>query len=139
MVRDARREICVQSHRLDAFAYGGTAFLEAVKHLVLGNRRARVRILVNEVRPAAQGHRLVDLGRALSSFMEFRHLAQVDRGDCADRVIVDAVSCIERLTPDSLDAKYNPHAPSDSRRRMEGFEHLWERAQPSPEFRDLWL
>ena len=137
LAQNAQRELCVQSHHLDAFAYGDAAFVEAVKNMILGNRRAQVRVLLNDVGPAAKGHRLVDLGRTLSSFIVFRQLSQSDRDNLEDRVIVDRTRFIERLDPESLDALHYPDAPADSRRRLEDFEQLWAHAAPSPELRAL--
>lgn len=139
LAQSAQRELCVQSHHLEAFAYGDAAFVEAVKEMILGNRRAQVRVLLNDVGPAAKGHRLVDLGRSLSSFVQFRQLSQTDRDNLEDRVIVDRAGFIERLDPESLEALHYPNAPADTRRRLEGFEQLWARAAPSPQLRALFI
>jgi len=139
LAQGAQRELCVQSHHLEAFAYGDAAFVEAIKELILNNRRAQVRVLLNDVGPAAKGHRLVDLGRTLSSFIQFRQLSQADRDHLEDRVIADRAGFIERLDPESSEALHYPTAPADARRRLDGFERLWARAAPSPQLRALFI
>lgn len=129
----------MQSYQLESFAYGHTAFVDAVKKLVIDNRRARVRALINDIRPAARGHRLVDLGRKLSSFIEFRQPCETEHGDHSDHIIVDRLGYAQRPTPDSVDASYCLYAPLESRRYMERFEQLWAIAAPSPELKDLHL
>lgn len=135
----AQRELSLLSHHLEAFAYGDVEFVAAVKELILDNRRAQVRVLVNDVDSAAKGHRLVDLGRTLSSFIQFRQLQETDRDTLTDLLIADRSSFLERLDPDSFEASEYLDAPADTRSRVELFEQLWARAVPSPELRTLFI
>ncbi len=137
LAQSGHSEICLQSHHLEAFAYGDVEFVNAVKELILNNRRAQVRVLVNDVEQAASGHRLVELGRTLSSFIQFRQLPESDRDNGEDRLIVDHTSFVERLDPNSFDAIEYSDAPADGRERMEAYERLWARSAPSPALRLL--
>ena len=62
IVRQARRSLDLTTRDLDHRIYSDAEVVQSIRDLVLGNRRARVRILVRDPAPALQQtHRLVGL------------------------------------------------------------------------------
>lgn len=141
LIAEARREIRLLSHELDVRLYGSEAVYEAVKGFLLSSERARLRVLINQPRLAAQrGHRLVELGRLLSSRVEFRGLSDERQQEHrAEWLIIDERSLLERREPEALVARLFQDQPLAARERGNDFETLWNEASPAQELRSLGL
>jgi len=71
----AERSLALFSHSLEPALYDQLDFTNAVTRLVLAHRYARMRILlINPTHLVENTHRLVELGRRLVSFVEFRRV-----------------------------------------------------------------
>jgi len=71
----AERSLALFSHSLEPALYDQLDFASAVTRLVLAHRYARVRILlINPTHLVQDTHRLVELGRRMVSFVEFRRV-----------------------------------------------------------------
>ena len=69
MVRQAARSVEIVSRHLDPKMYDNAEFCDAVSQLVVGSRRARVRVLVRDTEPVIKnGHRLVPLAQRLPAY-----------------------------------------------------------------------
>lgn len=139
MVSTARMEVALLTQELDRRIYGTTAFADAMRHFVLQHPHTKVRILVNAAQSAvANSPRLVELGRSLTSFVEFRQVPperqQVIR---EETLITDGRVMLYRETPSDLEAKYYDAAPSQARLKLKDFDVLWHEAQPAQELRKL--
>ncbi len=140
LVRRARHSVDLFSHQLDPHLYDTSEFADALRKLVVGSRRARVRVLVREVAPlVARGHRLIDLARRLSSFMEIRVPAP-EHQDTADAwLVVDGCHYLHRRSG----ARHEATAAFDNARRARQltfrFEEIWARAQPDLNLKRLHL
>lgn len=138
MARQCQRELDIASRQLDPAVYDSTAFVDAVKDLVLGSRYARVRILINlpEV-VIKQGHRLVTLAMKLSSFIEIRVPAPEDQDFNQALLIADRTGYIHQQLSD----RYEGSADFSNRARAgelaRAFDLLWEKAAPDPNLRRL--
>ena len=76
LVRGARHELLLLSDSLERALYGGEDFAEALKSFLLGSERARLCVLLRQPQEAARNApRLAELGRRLSSRVEFRQPA----------------------------------------------------------------
>jgi hypothetical protein len=141
LVAGASREIRLFSYELDVRLYGSEALYEAVKHFLLSSERARLRVLINQSRFAAQrGHRLVELGRLLSSRVEFRELREDRSSELrGEWLIIDERSLLERREPEALVAKLSQDQPLVARERGNAFETLWHESLPARELRSLGL
>lgn len=140
MARQGRRTIELASRQLDPLVYDTPDFIDALKHMVLGSRYARVRILV--LQPDAvvtRGHRLLQLAHTLSSFIEVR-VPGTDHQDFNEAMlVVDRSAYIHRLLSDRYEgrADFNdPNAVVDLLRR---FDTVWEHGEIDPNFRALHL
>lgn len=136
----ARREVVLLSQDLDRRIYGDEDFIETLRAFLLQHRRARLRALVHTPRTAMQhGHRLVELGRALSSRIEFRELSPERKSLREEYLIVDERAMLHRRTPEDLEARCYADAPALAREQLRQFEILWQESPPAREFTDLRL
>lgn len=138
MVVQARNEIVVLSQELDRRIYGTEIFAETLRRFVLQHRNTRVRVLVNAPQMAvANSPRLVEFGRSLSSFVEFREVSPVRQAVTRDEyLIADGRVMLYRETPQDLEARYDP-VPGEARLRLKEFEALWNEATTAQELRKL--
>ena len=75
MVSTARMEVALLTQELDRRVYGTAAFADALRRFVLQHSHTKVRVLVNSTQTAVTNSpRLVELGRSLTTFVEFRAL-----------------------------------------------------------------
>lgn len=64
MLGQTRRSVRIISRHLDAAIYDSEAVVEACKSIALSNRRAWIRVLVQDISPVIRdGHRLVNLAK----------------------------------------------------------------------------
>jgi len=139
MVAGARMQLALLSQELDRRIYGTEAFGDALRRFVLQHQRTRVRALVNNTQAAiANSPRLVELGRSLSSFVEFRELLPMRQQTVRDEYLVaDGRLLLYRETPQDLEAKYYGHAPHMGRMQLKHFDLLWNESEPAQELRKL--
>lgn len=140
MTREASMQICVLSQTLDRNIYGNEDFLATLQTFLLKHERARLHVIVRTPGTTMRsGHRLVELGRRLSSRVQFREMLPEHRLIEREYIVADERSLLIRESPQELDARYYSNAPMLAREQLREFENLWQEAQPSAEFRDLRL
>ena len=77
---EASRRLSIFTHDLEPGIYDDPDFLEVVKHLILSQRYARVRVLIADpTRAIKNGNAFVALGRRLNTYIEFRHVRRRGR------------------------------------------------------------
>ncbi|HSW13317.1 MAG TPA: hypothetical protein VLI06_10795 [Solimonas sp.] len=134
----ARMDIVIFSDALDRRIYGDDRFVSTVRAFVLQNRRARLRVIVRQPGQAMRGaHRLVELGRMLSSRIEFRQPPEERRLPTDEYLLADERALLIRSGPTELEARYFPSAPLEARQRLREFNVLWEESVPARELRIL--
>ena len=141
MVSGAKMEVALLTQELDRRVYGSGIFTESLRRFVLQHSHTRVRILVNSTQLAiANSPRLVEMGRALSSFVEFRELLpqrqQVVREEL---LITDGRVMLYRESPVDLESKYYGESPGEARLKLKGYDLLWDESVPAQELRKLSL
>jgi hypothetical protein len=138
MVSAAHSEVALLTQELDRRVYGTAIFTEALRRFVLQHSHTKVRVLVNATHIAvANSPRLVEFGRSLTSFVEFRELPPPRRPVVREEVlIVDGRQMLYRESPSDLEAKYyaSPQAP---RLKLKEFGQLWDESEPAQELRKL--
>jgi len=128
------------SRELDPVLYASEPFLAALQTLCQRNRKARVRMLVQEpVDAVRRNPRLIDLARRLSSSIEIRRPHQDYRHYNEAFLIADACGLIHQKFADRYEGTANFYAPIEAQRKLEFFTEVWERSQVHPEFRRLYL
>jgi hypothetical protein len=125
LARSAKLHLNILSYAFEREIYGHSDFVRAVQLLATRHSKARVRILIHSPEWASRsGHRLVELARRLSSFIELRGLQQ-DRHLTNEVLIADERALLYRESPDDLIARYKPEAPQEARPWLRRFEGLW--------------
>jgi hypothetical protein len=140
LVNTARLELTLFSQGLDRRTYSSEDFIAPLQKFLLQHQRARLRVIVHSPGLAMRtGHRLVELGRRLSSRIEFRELPYERRLIEREYLIADESALLIRESVEQLEARYYPHAPLLARERRREFEPIWQESAPVAEFRDLKL
>ncbi len=140
MTHQCGHTVEIFSRDLDAPLYDQKGFLQALGALCLRNRKARIRILVQEPKAAIQGaHRLIELARRLSSSIELRQPHSDYRAHNEAFLIADHCGLIQRPLADRYAGSANFYHPIDAGRKLEFFTEVWERSEAHPEFRRLYL
>ena len=139
MIGAARNDVTLLTLDLDRRIYGGSAFADALRHFVLQHRNTKVRILVNATQLAiANSPRLVELGRGLTSFIEFRELLPSRQQVVREEVLItDGRYMLYRESSQDLQARYYGAHPLVVREKLKEFQVLWDESVPAQELRRL--
>ena len=139
MVTGARMELALLTQELDRRIYGSGVFGEALRRFVLQHSHTRVRVLVSNTQGAmANSPRLVELGRGLSSFVEFRELLPARQQSIREEYLVaDGRIMLYRETPNDLESKYYGESPHLARIKLKDFDVLWNESTTAQELRKL--
>jgi hypothetical protein len=139
MVSGAKNEVVLLTQELDRRIYGSGIFTESLRRFVLQHSHTRVRVLVNSTQIAiANSPRLVELGRGLSSYIEFRELLpQRQKVVREELLIADGRVALSRESPQDLEAKFYGASPHVGRLRLKEFDVLWDESVPAQELRKL--
>lgn len=136
MARQATRSIEIVSRQLDPQIFDNSEFCDAVRRLIVGSRRARVRILLRQVDPVVKrGHRLVTLAQRLDSFIVMRVPAPEHDDNNTAFLIVDAAGVIHRHLSDRYEATVSFNDPRLAQELGRQFEEMWHTATPDVNLR----
>jgi len=124
----AKRSITILTPDLEPGIYDTEDFLDAVKHLVLAKRFARVRVLISEPgRTVRNGNRLVALGRRLKTSIDFRNLHEDYRDQLSGAfIIADESAVLYRSDGRRFDGIMGSFEPGIARQHLEAFEKPWQ-------------
>jgi hypothetical protein len=140
MVSQARRLLDICSRHLDPLLYDNPPFVDAVKRLALASRMSRVRIIVLDPGPlVSRGHRLIELAGHLSSFIEIRCPGPDHRDFNEAMLIADETGFIHRLMADRFEGAASFDDPPEALELLRKFDEIWERGEPDPNFRRLYV
>jgi hypothetical protein len=139
MVSAARMEVALLTQDLDRRAYGSAIFTESLRRFVLQHSHTKVRVLVNATQAAmANSPRLVEFGRSLTSFVEFRELLPQRQQVVREEVLItDGRVMLYRESPGDLEARYYGDSPGEVRLKLKAFDQLWDESVPAQELRKL--
>lgn len=139
MVGAARIEVAILSLELDRRIYGSALFAEALRRFVLQHSHTKVRVLVNATQTAiANSPRFVELGRGLTTFIEFRELLPQRRPVVREEIVLtDGRQLLYRESPMDLEARYYAAHPLAAREKLKEFQVLWDESVPAQELRRL--
>lgn len=134
----ARRKLCLLTYDLEPQIYNADGFIEAVRAVATSGRYAKVRILVQDSRRAVQeGHRLIELARRLSSFIEIRNPHAADAKIIESYLLADQRALLHRKQADRYEGFVDLDNPLETRRKFREFMEIWNRAIADPEMRRL--
>ena len=138
LVNQARRNIAILSHDLDAPIYANDAFLEALSNFARGSRNAQVQILVKDTKSLVEnGHKLAKLHQRLSSKILLRKLT-VEPGDTDMAFILCDTNSLLFKNDDAVYKGFaNFNAAVEVKRLRDTFDYIWEYGEVEPEFQIL--
>ena len=140
LVNQARRSLAVFARDLEPTIYDTAEFIAAVQQLALRSRYSRIRIVVIDPVPAIKNsHRLIELTRRLSSYMEIRRASEDHAKLSESFLISDDTGLLYRPLASRYEGFADPHDPLEARSRLRQFDDIWAQAQPEQEFRRLGL
>lgn len=134
----ARRQLNLLSYDLEPQIYNTEAFIEAVRAVATSGRYARVRILVQDSRRAVkEGHRLIELNRRLSSFIDIHRPHLSDAKVIESYLLADETALLYRKQADRYEGFVDTDNPFETRQRLREFEDIWSRSTEDPDMRRL--
>ncbi len=138
MVQQCLSTLEIFTRDLDAPLYDQEPFLQALSALCLANRKACIRILVQDPTPAVKrSHRLIELSRRLSSSIELRQPHPDYRHHNEAFLIADSCGLVHRSLADRYEGTANFYDLIAAERKLDFFTEVWERSEAHPEFRRL--
>lgn len=134
----ATRRISIYTHDLDPGIYDDPDFLEIVKHLVLSQTYARIRVLIADpTRAIKNGNAFVHLGRRLNTYIEFRHVRKDLRTHAESFCIADETALVYRLQANRWEGIADTFEPAVARLYAKMFDEIWLASEVEIEFRQL--
>lgn len=139
MALQAKSEIALLSHDLDAPLYDFNDFLASVHRLAMyGGPRLPVRILLFDAEPAVRkGHRLIELARHHSSHIQIRQVPPEFYQHTEAYLLADRRGYVLRPLADVFEGTADYDAPLIVRRLHAQFDHIWELGDIPLELRRL--
>lgn len=138
VAREAHRRLSIFTHDLEPGIYDDPDFLEVVKHLILSQRYARVRVLIADpVRAIKNGNAFVNLGRRLNTYIEFRHVREDLRTHAEAFCIADETALVYRLQATRWEGIADTYEPAVARVYGKMFDEIWQASEVEIEFRQL--
>ena len=140
IAQQARHSIDIISRDLDQKIYDNEAFKDAMKNLATGSTKAKIRILIHDCDTVVKkGHRLVELARRLTSFIDIRVQGKRFNEFNEAWLIVDSKAWIRRPLSDKYDADVDYSAARKLKETHETFNAMWNEASQDPNLRRLSL
>jgi hypothetical protein len=135
---NASRKLSIFTHDLEPGIYDDPDFLEIVKHLVLSQAYARIRVLIaNPTRAIKTGNNFVHLGRRLNTYIEFRHVRDDLRTHPESFCIADETALVYRLDGSRPEGIVDTHEPAVAKMYGQMFDEIWLASEVEIEFRQL--
>ena len=138
--RQARKKLFLYSRNLAPELYDTSEFADAIKQLCLNNKYATIQIVVTEARQISQrGHRLLNLGGALSSFIHLRAAAKKYERFNKNLLIADIGGYYYRHNDVRYEAVAHYNDYLRSKEWLDEFNKIWREAKPDTNLRRLSL
>jgi hypothetical protein len=127
IVSRADRTLAILTPDLETVIYEHDDFLVALKRFVLAKSFTRVRVLISEPgRAIKPGNQFVQVGQRLSSYIEFRNLAETFRPEVQAYCIADGDSIVYRANHTTGEGMLAQHAPEIAGLYLTEFDELWQ-------------
>lgn len=134
----ASRRLSIYTHDLDPGIYDDPDFLEIVKHLVLSQTYARIRVLIADpIRAIKNGNAFVHLGRRLNTYIEFRHVREDLRTHAESFCLADDTALVYRLQASRWEGIADTYEPAVAKLYAKMFDEIWLASEVEIEFRQL--
>ena len=138
LLQQAHNSVDIFTHMLDHRLFDQDTVIEALRQLVVNNSRAKIRILIREPQLLiSQGHRILELQRRLTSYIDMRmtasHYAQTSRMF----VIADQRGYLYKESDERYEGLVSFYDPAQCRDWLNPFNDAWEHSQAITDFRRL--
>lgn len=138
VAKEARRRVSIYTHDLEPGIYDDPDFLEVIKHLVLSQTYARIRVLIADPsRAIKNGNAFVNLGRRLNTYIEFRHVREDLRTHPESFCIADEAAMVYRLQASRWEGIADTYEPDVAKHYGSIFDEIWQASEVELEFRQL--
>ncbi len=140
LAQQATRTLHLFSRELDARLYDTEPFLDAVRQLAIRGRFSEIRILVQSTdRAVKNGHRLIELARHLSTYIQIRAVHPEFRDYNQAFLVADEAGFLMRNLADRFEGRANFHDPLEARELVRFFTRVWDASSHDPELQRLHL
>jgi len=140
LTQQAHHSLEIVSRDFDHRIYDNEEFTNAVKDLATSSPKAKIRILLQDSDKAVKlGHRLVELARRLTSFIDIRIQSKRYKEFNEAWLIVDNKAWIKRPFSDKYMADIDYSAARQLREISKSFDAMWNEASHDPNLRRLSL
>ena len=134
----ATRRISIYTPDLEMGIYDDDGFLEVAKRLVLSKRYARIRVLIADPsRAVRNGNRFVQMGRRLSSYIEFRNVHEDYREHREAFIVADDTALLYRVNSSRWEGVADSYEPAVAHRYLDLFDEIWNASVVEQELREL--
>ena len=138
VAREARRRVSIFTHDLEPGIYDDPDFLEVIKHLVLSQSYARIRVLIADpTRAIKNGNAFVGLGRRLNTYIEFRHVREDLRTHTGAVCHADDAALVYRTNAARWEGIADTYEPGVCKNYGTMFDEIWQASEVEVEFRQL--
>ena len=136
MLSETSRHVDILSPQLEPLLLDDDEVMTALVRLARRGHNTRIRVLLAELRPVLEsGHRLLALGRRLSTAVTVRVLSEHSEWNGETAAICDRR---EGLLLNLSEHRFRPlDTAPDGMREAERFDRLWLAGETSPELRQL--
>ena len=138
-IASARRELVIHAPDLDPAVLSDAGICAALQAFLLQNRHARIRLLLNSADNTRGSHRFIALARRLPSYVQLLRAQPEDQAP-ACWLLADQRTLVWRPQFHRYTAGYAcADAALLARTPLRDFNERWERGQPEPQLRQLYL
>jgi len=138
MIEQANLSIDILSRHLDARVFDQASIIDAIRSLVHNQPRAQVRIIVRDSGPMVRnGHRLLQLGQRLTSFIHIHKLPKPYEDVNEALLVVDGTAYIRQPMSDQYEAEANFNDRKQAKNYADHFEEIWHVSETDIETRRL--
>ena len=140
LVEQAHSQIDIFSRDLDARVYNHSAFTDGIRQMITSSPRAKVRVLVIDPDFAIRhGHRLIDLSRQLTSYVEIRKVHEDYAANPEAYLTVDRRGLLHRKLASRYEAIVNFNDPHHATTLSDQFNEVWDRSKTYIDFKRLYI
>ena len=140
MTAQAKFRLDIVSRDLEPALFDNADYYNAVKQLAMHNSKSRIRILIqNSEHISKYGHRLVELSRRLSSYIDIRLQGKDFKEFNQAWLIVDDRGWIRRPLADRFKGECHFNSPREIQERSKQFNEMWDASVEDPNLRHLHL
>ncbi len=138
LASQARRTIDIFSWDLEPDLYDDPPFIEAIKQLAIGSRRAQIRILLQDsTRAVKRGHRLPYIAQRIPSKIAIRKPSHEYKEYHQSLLISDGIGILRRPSCERFEGELNFKDPMQAKEQLNFFNKLWESSETDPYLKRL--